>query len=99
MQMRESHFSNSAGSFHHSSATSGASSNDVALYSKCVDLPPFVGDNPVGWLAKAETYFSVQNTPSETCISLAQICMEGKTWHWFKFLSNFDPNLHWDSFK
>ncbi|KAH1042640.1 hypothetical protein GLYMA_09G118700v4 [Glycine max] len=32
-------------------------------------------------------------------IQLAQICMEGMTWHWFTVLSNSDPHLHWASFK
>lgn len=30
---------------------------------KCVNLPSFTGEDPVGWLTKAEMYFMVQNTP------------------------------------
>jgi len=65
----------------------GAYFDDAILLSKRVDLPPFIGDDPVGWLAKAKMYFVVHNTLFDKCISLAQICMEGMTWHWFKDLS------------
>lgn len=67
--------------------------DDGNLYLKRVDLLPFTGNNPIGWLAKMETYFSVQNTPPEMHISLAQICMEGMTRHWFMVLSYSNPHL------
>ena len=30
---------------------------------------------------------------------MAQLCMEGMPWHWFKMLKEEDPNLNWEKFK
>ncbi|RDY02009.1 hypothetical protein CR513_14597, partial [Mucuna pruriens] len=41
--------------------------------------------HPVGWIARVEIYFQVQETSLEVRVSLAQLCMEGSTIH-FKSL-------------
>lgn len=49
---------------------------DVRLAAKRVELPSLNNEDPV------------QGTPSEMHIQLAQICMDGMTWHWFKVLQD-----------
>ncbi|GAU16969.1 hypothetical protein TSUD_37270 [Trifolium subterraneum] len=43
---------------------------------KKVELPMFDGDDPAGWISRAEVYFRVQNTRSEVKVNLAQLYME-----------------------
>lgn len=97
-KMKETIHSGSSGSiFNHEN--NGNWHVDVLLAIKHIDLPPFTDDDPVGWLVKAESYFTMQNTPLDLRISLAQICMEGMTWHWFKVLTNTELHLQWETFK
>ncbi|RDX84647.1 hypothetical protein CR513_34281, partial [Mucuna pruriens] len=51
-------------------------SDKFLLFVKYVDLPSFPCKDPIGRVAKAETYF---------------ICMEGMTWHWFKVPHEANP--------
>lgn len=51
--------------------------DDNHLYSKHVELPPFSDTGPVGWLAKVETYFSVQHTPTRNAYFLCSDLYEG----------------------
>ena len=69
------------------------------MMAKKVGLPTFNGDDPYGWISCAEFYFSVQGVPPKLQIQLAQLYMEGMTWHWFKMLKEEDPNLDWEKFK
>ena len=72
---------------------------DFWLAAKKVELPTFNGEDPYGWISRAEFYFTVQEVPSELQIQLAQLCMEGMPWHWFKMLKEEDPSLDWERFK
>lgn len=66
---------------------------------KKVELPLFNGDDPTGWITRAEVYFQVQETSSEVKVNLAQLCMEGPTLHFFKSLLDENAELTWDQFK
>lgn len=48
---------------------------------KKVELPLFDGNDPVGWITRAETYFEVQNTSDDVKVKLAKLSMEGPTIH------------------
>jgi hypothetical protein len=48
-----------------------------------VELPAFDGEDPAGWISRAEVNFRVQNTSPEVKTSLARLCMEGPTIHFF----------------
>jgi hypothetical protein len=50
---------------------------------KKVELPAFDGEDPAGWISRAEVNFRVQNTSPEVKTSLARLCMEGPTIHFF----------------
>ncbi|GAU22915.1 hypothetical protein TSUD_377270 [Trifolium subterraneum] len=64
-----------------------------------VELPSFDGDDPAGWISRAEVYFRVQNTRSEIKVNLAQLCMEGSTIHFFNSLLRENEDLPWDGLK
>ncbi|PNX93254.1 Ty3/gypsy retrotransposon protein, partial [Trifolium pratense] len=66
---------------------------------KKVELPVFNGEDPAGWISRAEVYFRVQNTRSEIKVNLAQLCMEGPTIHFFNSLINENENLDWEQLK
>lgn len=62
---------------------------------KKVELPSFDGDDLMGWVTRAETYFEVQGTSEEVKIRLAKLSMEGATIHWFNLLRETDDDLTW----
>lgn len=64
-----------------------------------VELPLFNGEDPAGWISRAEIYFRVQETTPEVKVRLAQICMEGPTIHFFNSLVGEDEGLTWESLK
>jgi hypothetical protein len=66
---------------------------------KKVELPMFNGDDPVGWLSRAEVYFRVQNTTPEIKVNLAQLCMEGPTIHFFNSLLDEEEVPTWERVK
>lgn len=66
---------------------------------KKVELPTFDGNDPIGWLARTEKFFEIQNTNPEVKISLAFVCMEGPAVHWFRYLKKRLPDMNWEIFK
>ncbi|CAJ2678799.1 unnamed protein product [Trifolium pratense] len=62
---------------------------------KKVELPLFDGEDPAGWISRAEIYFRVQETRPEVKVNLAQLCMEGPTIHFFNSLLNENEDLTW----
>lgn len=66
---------------------------------KKVELPPFDGEDPAGWISRAEVFFRVQDTSPEVKVSLAQICMEGSTIHFFNSLIGEEEGLTWEALK
>ncbi|MCI47133.1 retrotransposon gag protein, partial [Trifolium medium] len=66
---------------------------------KKVELPPFDGEDPAGWISRAEVYFRVQGTTPEVKVSLAQLCMDGATIHFFNSLIGEEEDLTWEKLK
>jgi hypothetical protein len=66
---------------------------------KKVELPSFTGDDPAGWISRAEVYFRVQGTLPELKVNLAQLCMEGATIHFFNSLISEEEELSWERLK
>ncbi|PNX95443.1 retrotransposon-related protein [Trifolium pratense] len=60
---------------------------------KKVELPSFDGEDPVGWIKRAETYFEVQGTTEEVKVRLAKLSMEGTTIHWFTLWKETEDEL------
>jgi hypothetical protein len=59
----------------------------------------FSGEDPAGWIARAEVYFRVQGTSPEIKVDLAQLSMEGSTIHFFKALKEENEGLTWEELK
>lgn len=59
----------------------------------------FDGEDPAGWIARAEVYFQVQGTSPEVKVNLAQLCMEEPTIHFFKSICEENNELTWEIFK
>ncbi|MCI11662.1 hypothetical protein A2U01_0032764, partial [Trifolium medium] len=66
---------------------------------KKVELPMFDGEDPAGWISRAEVYFRVQDTSPEVKVSLAQLCMEGPTIHFFNSLLDEGGGITWEYLK
>ncbi|MCH79682.1 transposon Tf2-1 polyprotein, partial [Trifolium medium] len=66
---------------------------------KKVELPMFDGEDPAGWISRAEVYFRVQDTTPTVRVNLAQLCMEGPTIHFFNSLLNEEEELTWSRLK
>ncbi|WVY95663.1 hypothetical protein V8G54_027814, partial [Vigna mungo] len=60
---------------------------------KKIELPPFYGEDPAGWIARVEVYFNVQETREEVRVNLAQLCMEGATNADEQYFSYFTQGL------
>lgn len=77
--------------------------NDVTLEfrqsAKKVELPSFDGDDPAGWISRAEVYFRVQGTTPAVKVSLAQLCMDGLTIHFFNSILRENEDLSWEELK
>lgn len=82
-----------------SSPLSDEASSEFKMAVKKVELPMFDGDDPVGWVTRAETYFEVQGSSEEVKVRLAKVCMEGATIHWFNLLRETEDNLTWTKLK
>jgi hypothetical protein len=66
---------------------------------KRVELPSFDGEDPAGWISRAEVYFKVQGTTPEVKVSLAQLCMDGPTIHFFNSIIRENEDLTWEELK
>ncbi|GAU42300.1 hypothetical protein TSUD_136860 [Trifolium subterraneum] len=82
-----------------SSTLSGEALTEFRHSVKRVELPPFDGEDPAGWISRAEVYFRVQNTMPAVKVSLAQLCMEGSTIHFFNSLLREKEDLSWEELK
>lgn len=94
-----SHYNESVGNKKKNSELHDEALDEFRLSVKKVELPMFNGDDPVGWIARAEVYFNVQNTTPEIKVNLAQLCMDGPTIHFFKELLEENETLTWEDLK
>ncbi|KAK6123709.1 hypothetical protein DH2020_042544 [Rehmannia glutinosa] len=69
------------------------------LTSKHIEIPMFTGDDPIGWLARAEQYFAIQRTREDLKVATTFISMEGPALHWLRWLQQQSPTLTWEQFK
>jgi hypothetical protein len=64
-----------------------------------VELPMFDGTDSAGWISRAEVYFRVQDTTPAVKVSLAQLCMEGCTIHFFNSLLEEEGEISWENLR
>lgn len=53
-------------------------------YLKRVKIPGFDETDPLGWIGKAEQYYTLHDTPLENRLKIAHMCMEDTTLHWYR---------------
>lgn len=63
---------------------------------KNVELPMFSIEDPAGWIVRAEVCFQVQESCPHVKVSLAQLCMDRSTIHFFKSLLDEHSMLTWE---
>ncbi|XP_073121107.1 uncharacterized protein [Henckelia pumila] len=73
-------------------------SGEVRHLLKRVDLPSFHGDDPVGWIGKAEQFFELHDTTKGDRLKIAYICLEGMAVHWFRWIRTKIPDMDWERF-
>jgi hypothetical protein len=59
-------------------------------------FPKFNGEDPIGWLYRAEQYFEFQNIRAAQRVQLAAFHLEGIALQWFRWLTKFRGPLTWD---
>uniref|UniRef100_A0A2C9U3L8 Retrotransposon gag domain-containing protein n=1 Tax=Manihot esculenta TaxID=3983 RepID=A0A2C9U3L8_MANES len=64
-----------------------------------VEMPDFDGTDPVGWVARSEQFFEIQNIVEETKVPLALVSMEGALLHWLRGLRQRNPLLTWEQLR
>jgi len=60
---------------------------------KKVELTSLSGDGNIGWIARAEAYFEVQNISEDEISIVKHAC---STIHWFNLLRETKDGLTWD---
>ena len=53
-----------------------------------LELPIFQGDDPYGWVFRAERYFAINGVDGEDRVMAAAVCMEGRALGWFQWLDS-----------
>ncbi|CAJ2668540.1 unnamed protein product [Trifolium pratense] len=62
-------------------------------------LPDFMGTDPVGWIASAESFFEKNEVPSRDKLQWAFMSMEDKqAMMWFYYWCEENPDAEWESF-
>ncbi|RZB90662.1 hypothetical protein D0Y65_023229 [Glycine soja] len=71
---------------------------EAQIWAKKVELPTFMGTYLIGWIARAEKFFEVQEIPSFHKLEYAFMSMEAAATHWFYIWSQNNPDSDWESF-
>ncbi|RZB48736.1 hypothetical protein D0Y65_051975 [Glycine soja] len=71
---------------------------EAQIWAKKVELPAFIGTYPIGWIARTEKFFEVQEIPSFHKLQYAFMSMKGAATHWFYIWSQNNPDSDWESF-
>ncbi|KAL5554076.1 hypothetical protein UlMin_041477 [Ulmus minor] len=72
--------------------------NDHSHQHLKLSFPRFNGDDPTGWIYKAEQYFEFKSIAPEQQVQLASFHLEGIALQWHRWLTKFHGPLTWDEF-
>ncbi|XP_028115673.1 uncharacterized protein LOC114313491 [Camellia sinensis] len=61
-----------------------------------LSFPKFNGDDPTGWIFKAEQYFEFKNVAPDQQVQLASFHLEGIALQWLRWLTKFRGPLTWN---
>lgn len=68
------------------------------VWAKKVELPDFMGTDPIGWIVRAERFFEENETHPNDMLQWAFTRMEGEAMYWFNFRCQEDLNADWKLF-
>lgn len=60
-----------------------------------MEVPYFTGEDPYGWIYRAERYFEINHIPEEEKVLAASICFEGKALNWFQWWEARTERITW----
>ena len=63
-----------------------------------LDFPRFDGDNPTGWIYKAEQFFHYQRTDDNEKVLLASFHLQDDALEWYQWYEQSQPNMTWEQF-
>lgn len=63
-----------------------------------LDFPRFNGEDPTGWVYKAEQYFDFKDISPDQQVQLASFHLEGIALQWHRWLTKFRGPLTWKEF-
>ncbi|KAJ8751836.1 hypothetical protein K2173_026032 [Erythroxylum novogranatense] len=73
-------------------------STDIPKSSLKLSFPKFNGEDPPGWIFRAEQYFAYQGITVEQRTPLASFHLEGLALQWFRWFTKFRGPLSWTEF-
>ncbi|KAJ8762999.1 hypothetical protein K2173_023204 [Erythroxylum novogranatense] len=73
-------------------------STDIPKSSLNLSFPKFNGEDPPGWIFRAEQYFAYQGINVEQRMPLASFHLEGLALQWFRWFTKFRGPLSWTEF-
>ncbi|KAL5785695.1 hypothetical protein ACOSQ2_008087 [Xanthoceras sorbifolium] len=89
------HINPPSASYSHPSNTHG--SNDQNHHLK-LKFSKFSGEDPQGWIFKAEQYFEFKEVATEQQVQLASFHLEGIALQWYRWLAKFKGPVTWVEF-
>ena len=78
---------------HSSSTTTNHNNHHLKL-----SFPKFGGEDPTGWIFKAEQYFDFKSVAGDQQVQLASFHLEGIALQWHRWLAKFKGLLSWAEF-
>ena len=63
-----------------------------------LDFPRFDGENPCGWIYKAEQFFLYQKTDASKKVLLASFHLQEEALQWYQWYEQSQPNVQWEEF-
>lgn len=63
-----------------------------------LDFPRFDGENPTGWIYKAEQFFHYQRTKPNEKVLLASFHLQDDVLQWYQWYEQLQPNVQWEEF-
>uniref|UniRef100_A0A2N9H8H7 RNA-directed DNA polymerase n=1 Tax=Fagus sylvatica TaxID=28930 RepID=A0A2N9H8H7_FAGSY len=63
-----------------------------------LDFPRFNGDDPTGWIYKADQFFRYQGTIAQEKVLLASFHLQDDALQWYQWYARSQPNVRWEEF-
>ena len=63
-----------------------------------LDFPRFNGEDPTGWIYKADQFFRYQGTAEAERILLASFHLQDEALQWYQWYERTNPNVRWGEF-